>query len=92
MNHKMVCFVCDKNLGAAMTGDDCGPEIPPSGATVWYTGGNYGTTVFDPMNSNKRLEAYVCDECLKERAARVYTVVQHVKTEKTYLPGIVDDD
>lgn len=90
MNHKMICFICEKDLKVALYGD---PETPPKDATVWYAKGNYGTTVFDPIGSNRRLEAYICDECLKSRADRVYTVVpKHIKSENLYLSGIVDED
>ena len=43
---------------------------PPSGATVWTTHGNYGSTEYDPMGSGEYMEGGVCDPCfvvLKDR-------------------------
>jgi hypothetical protein len=64
------CIVCDKKLEL----DDCGP----SGATVFYSHGNFGSTLFDPFqetisrsDTSTLLHAVVCDDCLKKKASFV---------------------
>lgn len=65
------CFRCDKLLKS------CGSEPddinnPPCDATAWQSVGNYGSTVFDGIYSDVLLELYICDNCLKAKAAFVY--------------------
>lgn len=55
------CFCCGKSTG----------DMTEAIGTVFYAHGNYGSTVFDPMNGAYSLGIRVCDECLRERAARV---------------------
>ena len=52
------CIICQK---------------PTTECTIWVTEGNYGSTIFDPMD-NSFLAAKICDKCLKKRigAARRY--------------------
>jgi len=35
-------------------------------ATIWRSYGNFGSTIFDPLD-NEYLQVYVCDECLKKK-------------------------
>jgi hypothetical protein len=63
----LACFVCGKKLKTAIpdeTNLPFGATINlPFGATVFKTYGNYGSTVFDPMDQSF-LELNICDECL----------------------------
>ncbi len=47
------------------------PQVHPIGGTVFRTYGNYGSTVFDPMDASY-LEVVVCDRCLKSRLHHTY--------------------
>jgi hypothetical protein len=40
--------------------------IHPIGGTVFRAYGNYGSSVFDPMDASY-LDIVICDECLKDR-------------------------
>jgi hypothetical protein len=56
------CFICATEYTAL------GVEPTPDG--VWFRGyGNYGSTLFDPMDG-QYLDILVCDDCLRERAHR----------------------
>ncbi len=64
------CLKCDKELEAAFgEGDD----YPPSEAVIFYAQGNYGSTVFDPMDGSS-LKIYICDDCLSKAADKVALV------------------
>ena len=64
------CLVCKKIL--EIEGDDRNSTIP-----MVYSGiacradGNYGSTIFDPIDKQEFLRFFICDECLKERAGLV---------------------
>lgn len=68
----MKCFKCDKKIKSASS-----PEFiydMPSGATVWYTKGNYGSAVYDPINlidDGKSLMIFICDDCLTQNQRNV---------------------
>jgi hypothetical protein len=64
------CIICGKTLRNAFEDAENQPE---HGVAV-TTPGNYGSTVFDPMDGNF-LEFTVCDECLVRAGeqGRVYT-------------------
>jgi hypothetical protein len=89
MSINRTCFRCDKQLEATYSeihGVEDSIYITPDDATVWTSLGNYGSTVFDGGEfTGRRLELYICDECLKERAGMVYehyrvnTEVENVK-------------
>jgi hypothetical protein len=59
------CIVCLKEPEAVFEGSD-----QPYGATMFRSGGHYGSTVWDPgPNDNlRKLAINVCDECLKTRS------------------------
>jgi len=79
---KRNCFCCEKSIGhAGPTDGKDSISNPPDDATYWQTLGNYGSTVFDGGEfTGERLEMFVCDSCLKEKAHLVYhyRVVQPV--------------
>jgi hypothetical protein len=52
------CICCGKELEAVMSGED-----NPYRGTVFFSHGNYGSTVFDEIDGTG-LEITVCDECL----------------------------
>ena len=68
------CIVCDANLNAERDAENDDFDNPPSGGTVWITRGNYGSSEYDPMDSNEYLETFICDKCLIEKSDRVYHV------------------
>jgi hypothetical protein len=59
------CLVCGSALEPVSP--EC--ENQPHYATVFSARGQYGSTVFDPMDGSY-LELNVCDRCLLEAAAR----------------------
>lgn len=60
------CIVCGKELDSAAN-DPSFDHVPYSG-TIFHTGGNYGSTVFDSFDGFL-LQIVVCDQCLKAHAA-----------------------
>ncbi len=69
--HAMHCLVCGNALTPLSSSE---PEDQhPNDAVVWYSKGNYGSTVYDDPSGLQSLEAYVCDPCMKERADRIFT-------------------
>lgn len=71
---KRKCFCCEKDIGHAGPPDgEDSISNPPDDATYWQTLGNYGSTVFDGGEfTGERLEMFVCDKCLVEKAHLVY--------------------
>lgn len=59
----------------------------PSGATIFSSGGNYGSGLWDPpgLYNNKFLEFNICDDCLTigAKAGRVFI------GERPYPPPLV---
>lgn len=84
---KRVCFCCDKKIGKTVAIDD-GFDHPPNDATVWRSHGNYGSTVFDPMDSTY-LEAYICDACLLKGKKKLYRA-RTVMTRSTVVMKLKD--
>jgi len=75
------CICCDREvkflcpeLNCKTTSIGC-----PDDATVWRSWGNYGSTVYDPQNSNEFLELVLCDNCLKQKASKVRRKVHEQK-------------
>lgn len=67
------CLVCDRQV----LNDGSEDHVQPSGGTSFYTRGHYGSTIFDPMDNQTRLEVVICDPCIV--AKRKYFL--HVTTE-----------
>lgn len=62
------CMVCDKELESAV-GDS--ERNQPYEATTFVAYGQYGSTVFDPFDTDqvrRFLEVNICDECLTRKA------------------------
>jgi hypothetical protein len=49
------------------------PEQPYA-ATIFTSGGHYGSTVYDPMSPDQHLRIILCDKCLLEHKAEVQEV------------------
>lgn len=69
----MICLCCGKALEPAERGST-DPLTPPSGATVFFSHGNFGSTLWDPVDDYQHLEVFVCDECLAGRTERAWHV------------------
>ncbi len=55
------CFVCECEIET-----DVHDTI--YGATIWRSNGNYGSTVYDPINDESHyLETCICDKCLVKK-------------------------
>lgn len=67
------CLVCDKELKNCMGSE----SFQPNGGVMLTCTGNYGSTVFDPIEGGRSyFEMYLCDQCLvdKIKAGKVTTV------------------
>ena len=61
------CLSCEREIQT--------DAISVCAATVWHSSGNYGSGVYDPIDGNTFLEAYVCDECLLQKKELIEEVV-----------------
>ncbi len=61
------CLICEREIQT--------DAISVCAATVWNSSGNYGSSVYDPIDGNTFLEAYVCDECLLQKKELIEEVV-----------------
>lgn len=64
MTTQLPCIVC----AAVPESVDEGTDYHPYGATEFETHGHYGSTAYDPMDSDRVLILNVCDKCLVARA------------------------
>ena len=78
------CIKCGKQLSPAF-GDAYQDGNQPFGATVFVAHGQYGSTVFDPMNNNY-LEVNICDDCLV-RASKNEVVIVNTPVQATFWDG-----
>lgn len=74
------CIICNKALPHAFDLDD---HNQPYGGICCQASGQYGCTVFDPMDGSY-LEFNICDECLVNKAnAGVILIGRRVYDEET---------
>jgi len=72
------CICCEKKLEPCGGVEPDSLSNPPNEATYWQTSGNFGSRVFD--SPVERLETYICDDCLKEKARFVYRFQMSTET------------
>ena len=66
------CFICDEPLKDGVDGNDkCLISYPPSGAIMFTSRGNWGSSLFDPGNTPEVIEIAICDRCVYDRRAKV---------------------
>ncbi len=65
---RLTCLVCGKRL------ESVNDELQPYDGVICLTGGNYGSTVFDPMNGSTALYFVLCDQCLVAKKDYIYLV------------------
>jgi hypothetical protein len=69
---KINCIVCDEQVpGWPVEYLDDYSETYPLGGTVFRAYGNYGSTIFDPMDGSF-IEIVICDSCLKRKFDSAY--------------------
>jgi hypothetical protein len=72
------CIVCDRTFDSSTDAIDCGDRgvdaegnegnwLMPSGGTLFYTYGHYGSTFWDSITGADELQLVVCDACLKAK-------------------------
>ena len=89
------CVVCTGNLEPVWD-EKTFPEDKdvnqPWAGTTFYSEGQYGSTVFDPMNGNF-LEINICDNCLKMREEEGGFILlgkpRRTKREVRYEPWMI---
>lgn len=64
------CFTCGKQLKSIYI-NATPEETQPSGASTFTAYGQYGSAVFDPMESRQSIRINICDECLVTNSQRV---------------------
>jgi hypothetical protein len=79
MSPAQICFSCGKELVPIhiSTPNQC------DDAVMFTAYGNYGSTVFDPMNGNISLLINVCDECIVRNHNRI-AVLKEIKPLPTF--------
>lgn len=69
------CFCCGKSMEPSCPHEaserDPFPQLgPPLDGADFQAVGNYGSSLFDPMNDEK-LHIVICDDCLRKHKSRV---------------------
>jgi hypothetical protein len=69
-----LCFICSKQIESWHSelchfSNNPGNYCP--GGTHFTSTGNYGSTVYDPMDGHK-IHIIVCDDCFKQNLNRIY--------------------
>lgn len=72
------CLACGEEQGYLYS-----PADGECAGTVFTAHGNYGSTVFDPMDLRYRLQILICDECMKSKAESV-VLVRKDQPQPTY--------
>lgn len=72
LKNSVPCIICDKELDHVFhqrPPNVLGDELlnQPSDGLVFRSNGNYGSTIFDPINDFESLEIAICDDCIKEK-------------------------
>lgn len=71
--NELPCIVCNRDLEPAISEDD-ETVNQPYGGTTFNATGQYGSTVFDPIDEpgprRPYLEINVCDACIRELAPK----------------------
>ena len=80
MSKPLQCIVCNMTPDAAFAEHDEKLAQQPWGATEFVSGGHYGSTVFDPMDSSY-LIINICDQCLTDKSRYPKTSVVEVPME-----------
>lgn len=62
------CIVCEKELESALP-EKIQDVNQPYAGTTFFAYGQYGSTIFDPMDGSS-LEINICDDCLDKKAKR----------------------
>lgn len=84
------CFCCGKVIETETADDPM--TIGTAYGGLWFrSGGNYGSTIFDPMffipgRSEEWLQIVICDICVKTHAKRV-TRIHNIKRKTTAESG-----
>jgi len=68
------CIVCGKYLFPVFPRQDQPDQHQPNGAVMFRSSGNYGSTVFDPLDSRDEIEINVCDECVTRHQDRIWYI------------------
>lgn len=67
-DHSMFCIVCGKMLTPSIQGTD----FLPGGGLVFESSGNFGSSIWDPMDSGKKLRVFICDDCILKKQGHIY--------------------
>lgn len=90
---KTNCIVCEAEVDNWDIAYDA-PTVHPIGGTIFRTYGNYGSSVFDPMDATYR-DAVICDSCLKTRFCYTYpgenkAYAEELEKERAAMDEILD--
>lgn len=81
MSNTLPCIVCDREIEGINNGPDYTGN-QPHGATTFVSHGQYGSTIWDPMDGSY-IEINVCDECLAEKHP-------HINTGRSTRPVVLE--
>jgi hypothetical protein len=70
MSEALACFCCESPLEMAVPPEQGGSELQPYAGTNFDTEGHYGSTVFDPLATGDKIYINICDDCIRDRAAK----------------------
>ena len=87
MTNCLPCFCCEKEISPVFTRENNSSDInqQPDDAIGFVSNGNYGSTVFDPMEFSV-IAINICDDCIKSKMEK-----SHFITITTYENGTKDN-
>jgi hypothetical protein len=90
---KINCIICAAELENWGVYPPNKTVVHPIGGTAFRTYGNYGSSVFDPMDASY-LDVVICDSCLTDRMDRAYEGIneeykQQLDSEQAEMDEIV---
>jgi len=68
------CIVCDKKI---KTGTPMNSILSWSiawGGVMFHSDGNFGSTTYDNIDEQEYIQIFVCDECMKKKAKKIWRV------------------
>lgn len=74
MDEKIPCIVCGTELVNWAYESSDGThmiEVHPMEGLHFQTRGHYGSTIFDPVMGDERLDVAICDTCIMENLDKV---------------------
>jgi hypothetical protein len=68
------CIVCDKKIKTGTPMDAIMSWGIAWGGVMFHSDGNFGSTTYDNIDEREYVQIFVCDECMKKKAKKIWRV------------------